>query len=202
VSGSTAPNELVIATRNRYKFEEIRQLLKDTGIKIRSLEEFPEVPEAEENGATYAENAIEKAVAAAKLTGRPSLGDDTGLEVEALDGAPGLYSARFAGEKATFLQNRQKLLSLLDGMAPEKRSALFRCVMALTWPDGTVKVVEGAVSGRITTEDRGTAGFGYDPIFFVTAAGKTFSEMTAEEKNRISHRARALQKIKDLLKGL
>ena len=194
--------ELVIATNNAHKLKEISEMLAGLPIKLIPLDDYPEAPELKEEGKTYAENALHKARTISRFSGQWALGDDTGLEVEALGGGPGLYSARYAGEDVTFKQNRQKLLKALEHTPPDKRGAVFRCVMALAGPSGEERVFEGIVSGSITEEDQGAGGFGYDAIFFVPESGKTFAQMSESEKNRISHRAKALQKVREALKGL
>lgn len=193
--------ELVIATNNRHKFDEIAAILVVPGLHLVPLSAFAGVPELVENGATYAENALIKARTIAGFTGKPALADDTGLEIDALAGAPGLYSARYAGEGVTFEQNRRKVLDRLAGVVPDRRTARFRSVLALVAPDGTSEIVEGVIEGVITESDRGSSGFGYDSIFYVPAAGRTLGEMTAEAKNRISHRARALDKMRRIVSG-
>lgn len=189
----------MLATGNRHKVEEISGMLADSRLKLRSLAEFPGAPEVVEDGTTYRENALKKARSAAAFTGIAALADDTGLEVEALDGQPGLYAARFAGEGCTFQDNIRKLLHLLKGVPPDRRGARFVSVLALVEPGGRERVVEGELQGQITEAQTGIGGFGYDPVFFVPEAGKTLAELTAEEKNRISHRRRALDKARALI---
>jgi XTP/dITP diphosphohydrolase len=190
----------VLASANRHKVREIRALLADLPVTVRSLGEFPGAPEVVEDGATYRENALKKARSAAGFTGKPALADDTGLEVDALDGRPGLYAARFAGEGCTFQDNIAKLLRLLEGVpAAERRGARFVCVLAFVVPGGRELVVEGELRGRITEAQAGVSGFGYDPVFFVSEVGKTLAELSFEEKNRISHRRRALDKAREFL---
>ncbi len=189
---------LVAATRNPDKLAEIRQILSGTGIEVRGANEFGGVPVVEETGSSLEENALLKAETVHLSTGLPTIADDTGLEVDALNGRPGVYSSRFAGENATYAENVQKLLRELKDVPDERRTARFRCVVVFV--DGRQsRTVEGVREGRILREPRGEAGFGYDPVFFVPEKGKTFAEMSADEKNRISHRALALQKLKDLL---
>lgn len=194
--------DLVIATNNAHKLAEIARILEGLPFNLLPLSRFADVPELKEEGETYAENARHKARTIARFTGRWSLADDTGLEVDALDGAPGLYSARYAGEDVTFEANRRKLLEALRDVPGKRRTAAFLCVIALAGPSGEDAVFEGEVRGRITEEDQGSGGFGYDPVFLVEETGKTFSEMSPEEKNRISHRARALEKARDYLDRL
>jgi XTP/dITP diphosphohydrolase len=190
----------VLATANRHKVEEISNMLADLGVVVRSLAEFPGAPEVIEDGLTYRENALKKARSAAGFTGKPALADDTGLEVDELGGRPGLHAARFAGEGCTFQDNIRKLLSLLEGVPQERRGARFVCVLAFVEPDGREYVVEGELRGRITTAPVGVGGFGYDPVFYVPEIGKTLAELAPEEKNRISHRRRALDKARELIK--
>lgn len=189
----------MVATGNRHKVEEIRAMLADLPVAVRSLAEFPGAPEVVEDGATYRENALKKAWSAAKFTGKPALADDTGLEVDALGGQPGLYAARFAGAGCTFQDNVRKLLLLLEGVPSPQREARFVCVIALVDPNGREQVVEGELCGRITESQAGSGGFGYDPVFYVSEVGKTLAELTAEEKNRISHRRRALDKARAII---
>ena len=191
-----------MATGNRHKVEEIRAVLADLPVAVRSLAEFPGAPEVVEDGRTYRENSLKKARSAAKFTGKPALADDTGLEVDALGGQPGLYAARFAGEGCTFQDNIRKLLRLLEGVPPQRRGARFVCVLALVDPSGREQVVEGDLYGRITEAPAGGGGFGYDPVFYVPDLGKTLAELTPEEKNRISHRGRALAKVREMLRAL
>jgi XTP/dITP diphosphohydrolase len=190
---------LVVATGNRHKVEEIRAMLADLPVAVRSLAEFPGAPQVIEDGWTYRENALKKAWSAAKFTGKPALADDTGLEVDALGGQPGLYAARFAGEGCTFQDNVRKLLRLLEGVPPQRRGARFVCVMALVDPGGREQVVEGELHGQIAEALAGDSGFGYDPVFYVPEVGKTLAELTPVEKNRISHRGRALAKARALI---
>ena len=190
---------MVVATGNRHKVEEIRAMLADLPITIRSLAEFPGAPDVVEDGATYRENALKKAWSAAKFTGKPALADDTGLEVDALGGQPGLYAARFAGESCTFQDNIRKLLRLMEGVPLDRRGARFVCVIALVDPNGREQVVEGELRGRITESQSGGGGFGYDPVFYVPEAGKTLAELTADEKNRVSHRRRALDRARTII---
>lgn len=187
--------KLVLATRNPGKIEEFKDLLRPLNLEIWSLEDFPALKLPPETGRSFKENAILKARFVSSLTGLAALGDDSGLEVEALGGAPGVYSSRFAGEGATDAQNNEKLLRLLKGYPEEKRRARFRCVLALCTPEGDIYTGEGSLEGVITIEPRGTHGFGYDPVFLLPEAGKTLAELDSTVKNTLSHRARALQAL-------
>jgi XTP/dITP diphosphohydrolase len=191
--------ELVLASRNRKKRLELQALLGVLDVNVRSAEEFPNVADVEEDGRTFLENARKKAHAFARATGLPALADDSGLEVDALGGAPGVRSHRYAGPNATDSQNNEKLLRELQGVPPPKRTARFRCAAVLAWPDGRVIEAEGACEGILLDAPRGAGGFGYDPLFFVPEHGKTFAELPAESKNAISHRARALERLRALL---
>lgn len=191
--------EFVLATRNRHKGEELASLLGDTGSRIRTLAEFPGSPEVEEDGETCEANAIKKAVEIARATGMTAVADDTGLEVDALGGRPGVFAARYAGEQATYEDNCRKLLQELAGVPRERRTARFLTVAAVASPDGDVQTTRGVLEGLITEACRGERGFGYDPVFYVPELGKTLAELTPEEKNRVSHRARAFLKLRDLL---
>lgn len=197
---------IVLATRNKGKIDEIRSILKESGIKdaieIYSLLDYPHIPEIAENGVTFYDNARKKAVTVARHTGLITIADDSGIEVDALGGAPGVYSARFAGAGATDAGNIKKLLDLLKGVPHEKRTARFVCVIAIATPDGNLSQVEGECAGTIATEVRGAYGFGYDPVFIVPEYGKTFAELGGEIKNKISHRAIALGKLRIILERL
>ena len=192
-------DSLVLATGNRHKAEEIQALLGDMEIPILTLNEFPNFPGVEEDGETCQENAVKKAQATAAFTGLWALADDTGLEVDALQGRPGVYAARYAGEQATYEDNCKKLLQELQGVPAIQRTARFITIVALSNPEGQTDIVEGVLEGTITQEFQGTGGFGYDPVFYVPQAGKTLAEMTLAEKNRMSHRARAVTSAKRLL---
>jgi XTP/dITP diphosphohydrolase len=197
--GSANPQEVVIATRNPGKFREIKAILSSLPLKFLSLEDFPDLPEVVEDGATFAENAGKKARMIAHFTGRPAIADDSGLAVDALQGRPGVFSSRFAGEKATDRQRCQKLLEEMASIPEGKRQARFVCVMAVALPRGRMEAVEGECRGWITSAPRGERGFGYDPVFFLPEFGKTMAELEPEEKNRISHRGRALERLKVIL---
>ncbi|MCH7615921.1 MAG: XTP/dITP diphosphatase [Nitrospinae bacterium] len=192
--------ELVLATGNPDKQKEIVALLGDLPITIRTLNEFEPLPPIIEDGETCEANAIKKATVIANHTGLLALADDTGLAVDALGGRPGVYAARYAGEHATYQDNCRKLLEELQGVPVGKRAARFLTVIALAEPTDSVDVVEGVLDGTIAETVSGTDGFGYDPVFFVPELGKTLAQITLEEKNQISHRGRALAKVKDVLR--
>jgi len=194
--------ELVLATRNRHKGEELAALLGGLGITIRTLDEFPDAPEVVEDGDTCEANAIKKARAIAEFTGLPAVADDTGLEVDALGGRPGVYAARYAGEDATYEDNCRKLLLELTGVPRERRTARFLTVAAIALPSAGVRVAQGMLDGVIAEEASGTLGFGYDPVFLIPELGKTLAQLSADEKNRVSHRAKAFTQAKDLLREM
>jgi len=185
---------VVLATRNRGKLAEIAELLKELPVTVGSLDEFPQVQLPEEAGSTFAENASLKALAAAQATGCLALGDDSGLEVEALGGRPGVLSARYAGEGADYPTLCRKVLAELAGVPRGCRRARFVCVVAAAEPTGILWTVRGTCAGYVTEEMRGRGGFGYDPIFFYPALGRTFAELTPTEKNAVSHRGRAFRR--------
>lgn len=195
-------HEIVLATRNRKKVDELRALLADMPVRVLSLSDFPDLPETPETGVTFAENAEIKAKAAAHATGRIALADDSGLEVDALGGQPGVYSNRFAGPGATDRDKYERVLDLLEGVPDEKRTARFRAAVAISTPDGETVVVEGTCEGRIAHEPRGEGGFGYDPVFFLPELGRTMAELTPDEKNSISHRGKAMRAAKDVLREM
>ena len=191
--------ELVLATRNRHKGEELAALLGDLGITIRTLDEFPDAPDVVEDGNTCEANAIKKARAIAEFTGLPAVADDTGLEVDALGGRPGIYAARYAGEDATYEDNCRKLLRELAGVPRERRTARFLTVAAIALPSGEIRVAQGTLDGVIADEASGTLGFGYDPVFLIPELGKTLAQLSADQKNTISHRAKAFAKMREIL---
>lgn len=191
--------QLVLATNNRDKIREIKHLLEDLPVTILTADDFLDFPDPEETGTTLAENAILKAREIAQFTGLAALADDSGLEVDALGGAPGVYSSRYAGENVTYKDNYTKLLRDLAGVPEPNRTARFRCVMAIVWEDGSSESVEGIAEGSITTTVLGDQGFGYDPVFFFPPLNKRFSEMTLEEKNHVSHRGKALKAARELI---
>ena len=194
--------KLVLATNNKGKVKELKEMLTNLPIEISSLEDYPASGEIEENGTTFEENALIKARAVAQYTGLPAMADDSGLEVDYLKGAPGVYSARYAGESKSDQANNTKLLQELEGVPAEKRTARFRCVIALVNPDGREYTASGACEGRINFEPSGDGGFGYDPLFFVDEFGKTFAQIDSLSKNSISHRGRALQQAIIILKSM
>ena len=192
---------IVVATLNAGKFREIREILRDIGAELVSLADFPEIEPIAENGATFEENALSKAREASIRTGLPAIADDSGLEVFALNGAPGIRSARYAGEPADDKSNNAKLLADLNGVEQDKRGCRFVCVACMYDPQGKYEFVRGECLGRILTAPRGCAGFGYDPLFLVPELGLTMAELPLVVKNRISHRARAFAEVKRLLPG-
>jgi XTP/dITP diphosphohydrolase len=191
--------QIVLATNNPHKIAEISFMLKDFPIAVLSKKDFDDFPDVEETGKTLEENAILKAKAVYKDTGIPSMADDSGLEVPVLGNRPGVNSARYAGPQCSFEDNNRKLLGELKDVPESDRDAIFRCVIAVCFGEDDVEVVQGKVVGKITTEIRGKEGFGYDPVFYLPYFKKTFAEMPSEEKNKISHRAIALEKARELL---
>jgi XTP/dITP diphosphohydrolase len=194
--------KLLLASRNQHKIEELQQMLAGLNIEVISLDDVPDMPVIEEDGNTFSENASKKARLTAMHTGFTCLADDSGLVVDALRGQPGVYSARFAGEDADDQKNNRKLLQMLHGFDGEKRRARFVCVIAISDPQGNVHTVEGTCEGRIDYEERGTGGFGYDPLFIPEGYSQTFAELSREEKNRISHRGQALLKARTFLEKI
>jgi len=192
---------LVLATLNRAKARELAALLRDLPWELVGLADLPGASLPEETGATYQENALLKARHAAGLAGARALADDSGLEVDALGGAPGVQSARYGGPGLDDAGRCALLLRALAGVPPARRTARFRCVIALADPDGRAEVVEGLVEGRITEAPRGAHGFGYDPVFFYPPRGRTFAELSLEEKARVDHRGRAVRAARRLLGG-
>jgi XTP/dITP diphosphohydrolase len=173
--------------------------LKGLGLHIRGLMDFADVPKMEEDGGSFAENGLKKARLNSQFFGKLTIADDSGLEVDALNGIPGIYSARYAGIRASDQENRKKLLKELEGIPMSKRGAEFKCVIAMASPDGWEVVTEGSCRGRIGFQEIGKRGFGYDPIFILPRHGKTMAQLTLEEKNRISHRGKALRKLKKII---
>lgn len=191
--------ELLVATGNSGKVLELAALLSGSGIRLYSLKDFPDIPPVIEDGATFADNAIKKATAAAKATRLPVIADDSGLIVDAIAGRPGVHSARYAGEGADDGANNAKLLSELAGIPQGERSAAFHCVIALCMPQGECLTFSGELRGMILEAPSGSGGFGYDPLFMVPEYGMTLAELPLEVKNRISHRGRAFVQLKEYL---
>ena len=191
--------ELVVATKNQGKLREIKELLKDLPLKITSLIDYPDAPQIEEDGKTFLHNALKKAATIAFYTKKLTLGEDSGLEVKALNNAPGILSARFSGDRATDKKNNLKLLRALKNVPLKRRQGRYRCYAALVDGKQIVGVASGACSGLITTKARGQNGFGYDPYFLIPRLQKTFGELDPQIKAQISHRARALKKIRIIL---
>lgn len=190
-------NQLVLATHNRHKAEELTALLRGTPIEVLTLDAFPHIKDIVEDQQTLEGNALKKAREVFRQTGLPSLADDTGLEVVALDGAPGVFSARYAGNNATYEDNCKKLLAALNGV--RQRDARFRCVLAVVAPHRDEQIVEGICPGSIIETPRGTNGFGYDPLFLPHGSRQTLAEMSMEQKNTLSHRAQALRVMQNVL---
>ena len=191
--------DLIIATRNPGKVREIGEVLAGLEVRLLSLADLPGAPDVQETGATFEENARAKALAVARWSGKMALADDSGLEVEALGGEPGVLSNRYAGEGAGDADRIAKVLRLMEEVPDERRTARFRCAAALASPDGRMSVVEGVVEGRITRAPRGAGGFGYDPVFVPEGHRRTMAELTPDEKNRISHRGRALRALRPVI---
>ncbi|WP_018659821.1 XTP/dITP diphosphatase [Allofustis seminis] len=191
--------EIVIATHNKGKAREFHDLFKALGYKIKTLKDFPMLPAIEETGTTFEENALLKAQTVAHALNIPVLADDSGLAVEYLNGAPGVYSARYAGIDGNDRKNNQKLLEALKGVPSEERGAKFLCTLALVKQNEAPIIVTGEVEGVILTEPQGENGFGYDPLFYIPALGKSFAEISIEEKNKLSHRANAIKKLRQQL---
>ena len=192
-------DKIVFATANEGKVKEIKEILKDFPIEVVSMKEMGITAEIEENGATFEENSLIKARALVKLTGLPALADDSGLEVDYLNGEPGIYSARYLGRDTDYDYKNNYIIDKLSGAKGEERSARFVCVISLVLPDGREFVERGVVEGLIGYEQKGENGFGYDPIFYLPEYGKTSAELPPEEKNRISHRGKALTAMKKLI---
>jgi XTP/dITP diphosphohydrolase len=194
-----SPLTIVLATNNRDKVKEIRLALTGLPVTIKTKDDFPNFPDPEETGTTLHENALIKAKAIYQAFGLPALSDDSGLEVDALNGAPGVYSSRYAGENVTYADNCRKLIKEMQGIPKEKRTARFRCVIAMCWNEQDVEYADGVSEGYITEDMSGDKGFGYDPVFYSPTLAKRFSELTMEEKNQVSHRGRALAKAVTLI---
>ena len=192
--------ELIVASRNKGKVGEIKELLVGLPYKVTSLLDHPHLPDVVEDGTTYRENALKKAIEIAKLTGKLTISDDSGLEVKALGNAPGIYSARFAGKGASEADKNKKLFQMLKGVPLSKRQARYRCVIAFVDGKGKeIAVVQGTCSGLIASKEKGSNGFGFDPLFLLKRYNKTFGELPATLKAKISHRARALKKFKVII---
>jgi len=187
--------EILIATRNPGKIKEFQAFFAEWGWQVKGLDQFPDLPEIIEDGLTFEDNARKKAESLFRWTGMPALADDSGLEVDALGGRPGVYSARFAGEHASDAENNLKLLHALDGVPLERRTARFRCVLFLMFSEERTMTAEGICEGVILTAPRGNGGFGYDPLFYLPAYGKTMAELDPNEKNQVSHRGQALRQL-------
>jgi XTP/dITP diphosphohydrolase len=197
---NVSKQRLLLATRNAHKTREVREILGD-GFEVQDLTARPDLPEVDETGETFEANARLKALSASALYDGWVLADDSGLEVDALGGDPGVRSARFAGEDATMEENRVLLLRRLEGAEGNHRSARFRCVLALAWNGEVVRTFDGTVEGIIGKSERGAGGFGYDPLFLPEGAGRTFAEMTADQKHALSHRGRAMAALAHFLRA-
>ncbi len=192
--------KIIFATGNAGKMKEIRNILSDLPVQVLSMKEVGIQTDIVEDGKTFAENAVIKARAIMQLTGEVVLADDSGLEIDYLNKEPGIYSARYMGEDTSYRIKNANLIQRLEGVPDEKRTARFVCAIAAAFPDGTVKTTEGTIEGRIGYEEKGENGFGYDPIFYVPEFGCTTAELSEEQKNKISHRGRALTEMKEILK--
>ena len=195
-------DKIVFATTNAEKIKEIKEILADFDVEVASMKEMNITADIEENGATFEENSLIKARAVSKLTGLPALADDSGLEVDYLNGEPGIYSARYLGRDTDYDYKNNYIIDKLKEAKGEERSARFVCVISLVLPDGREFVKKGVMEGRIGYEIKGENGFGYDPIFYLPEYGKTSAEISAEEKNKISHRGKALSAMKELIASL
>ncbi|AZB43847.1 XTP/dITP diphosphatase [Bacillus sp. FJAT-42376] len=193
-------SQIIIATRNEGKAAEFKSLFEPKGFQTVSLNEFPNLPDVEETGHSFEENAILKAETISRLTGKPVIADDSGLSIDSLGGDPGIYSARYAGEEKDDAANIRKVLENMKDVEKEQRTGRFRCALAIAAPGKETKTVEGSVEGLITETPAGMNGFGYDPIFLVKDKGVTMAELTQAEKNKISHRADALKKLEKLIR--
>lgn len=191
--------KIIFATGNENKMKEIRQIMEDLPVEILSLKQAGITADIVEDGTTFEENALIKAKAIAEITNEIVLADDSGLEIDALNKEPGIYSARYMGEDTSYRIKNQNLIERLEGVAEEKRTARFVCAIAAAFPEGEVLTTIGTIEGRIAHEEKGENGFGYDPIFYVPEFGCTTAELPEEEKNRISHRGNALRAMKEKL---
>lgn len=190
---------IIIATRNQGKAKEFKRIFNDYGYRVKTLLDFPDIEDVPETGQTFAENAFQKASAISSELNTIVLADDSGLEVDALEGKPGIYSARFAGEHGNDEKNNQKLVEVLQDIPEEERNANFHCSLVMVGPNREPLFVEGKAFGQILDQGRGENGFGYDPLFYIPKLDKTMGELTSEEKNKISHRARAIEKLQKYL---
>ncbi len=185
---------IVLATTNKNKIKEFQEMVKDLPVEIRSVGDFGPIPKCVEDGETFEENAYKKALHTARILGLPAIADDSGLEVEALNGEPGVYSARYAGKSATDSDNCEKLLKEMQGV--KNRRAAFKCVLSIAVPSGPALTYEASCEGTILERKQGESGFGYDPLFYYEPFGKSFAEIGMEEKNKVSHRGKALAELK------
>ncbi|MGN0324403.1 MAG: XTP/dITP diphosphatase [Oliverpabstia sp.] len=193
-------DKIIFATGNAGKMKEVREILKDLNVEILSVKEAGIQADVEENGKTFQENAVIKAREIMKISGEVVLADDSGLEIDYLNKEPGIYSARYMGEDTSYRIKNANLIERLQGVPDDKRTARFVCAIAAAFPDGTVEITEGTIEGRIGYEEKGENGFGYDPIFYVPEFGCTTAELTGEQKNQISHRGKALEAMKEILR--
>lgn len=194
--------KIVLATKNKKKAEELKRIIENESVCLLTLDDFPDCPQTEEDGKTFEENAVKKAMAAAECTGLPAIADDSGLEVYALDNAPGVYSARYAGDNADDKKNIEELLHEMRFVENENRSARFVCCIVFAYPDGKLKAFTEYCEGTIGIKPEGSNGFGYDPVFYPAGHEKTFAEMTEAEKDKLSHRGKAMKKLEEFLKNL
>mgnify|MGYP001072527520 CR=1 FL=1 len=194
--------EVIIATKNRGKAKEFVEMFEPLGYSVKTLLDYPEIDDVEETGTTFEENAVLKAETVSKLLGKVVISDDSGLMIDALEGRPGVYSARYAGEQKNDQENMDKVLKELEGVPHEERTARFCCTLAIANPESGTQTFTGTCEGTILEEKRGEYGFGYDPIFFVVEEGKAMAELPPEKKNSISHRANALKKLKEQLSNV
>lgn len=195
-------DQVVVATTNKGKLREFSSMLEKLNISVYSLEDYPKVPDVIEDGLTFEENARKKAETICRHLNKPTIADDSGLEVDALNGQPGIYSARFAGKEKDDKNNNNKLIELIKNIDMEKRTARFVSAIALAIPHKETIIVRGTIEGLILDKPRGTNGFGYDPLFYIPSYGKTMAELEPESKNKISHRANALNKLVTLLESI
>jgi XTP/dITP diphosphohydrolase len=193
--------EVIAATRNKGKAREIREALKGLGLRILTLSDFSDVPEIEEDGKSFTENALKKARFYSNYFGKLTLADDSGLEVDCLKGLPGIHSARYSGEGVSSQENNRKLLKAMRGVPFSKRGARFKGILAMVSPNGREVITEGTCRGRIGLKEKGKRGFGYDPLFLLPKYGKTMAELSLKEKNEVSHRGKALKKLRKVIRA-